>query len=64
MNPQTSNPLKLYKVQIGHAEVVVNGQDQADAVHQARKKLSAEMPRLWDLIYKMEDTQFDVREAG
>ena len=52
--------LKQYTVAIGHAEVTVTGRDEADAVQQARRKLGVNTPRLWDVIYELDDRLFKV----
>ena len=52
--------LKQYTVAVGHAKVTVTGRDEADAVRQARRKLGVKTPRLWDIIYKLDDHLFRV----
>ena len=52
-----------YKVRIGHTELTVNGRDPADAVRNARRRLANELPRLWDVIYRMSDEEFRVEEV-
>lgn len=52
--------LKQYTVAVGHEEVTVFGRDEADAVRQARRKLGEKTPRLWDMIYKLDDYLFRV----
>jgi len=52
--------LKQYTVSVGHAKVTVTGRDEADAVRQARRKLGVDTPRLWDIIYKLDDHLFRV----
>ena len=52
--------LKQYTVAVGHAEVTVTGRDEADAVRQARRKLAVTTPRLWDIIYDLDDHLFRV----
>ena len=52
-----------YKVRIGHTELTVSGQDPADAVRNARRGLAGELPRLWDVIYRMSAEEFRVEEV-
>ena len=52
-----------YKVRIGHTEMTVGGRDPADAVRNARRRLANELPRLWDVIYRMSDEEFRVEEV-
>jgi hypothetical protein len=52
-----------YKVRIGHTEMTVSGRDPADAVRNARRRLAGELPRLWDVIYRMSEEEFRVEEV-
>ena len=52
-----------YKVRIGHTELTVNGCDPNDAVRNARRRLAGELPRLWDVIYRMSAEEFRVEEV-
>jgi len=56
--------LKHFLVKVGHSEVEVQGVDRDDAVRNARKLLSKEMPRLWDMIYTMDISKFQVDEVN
>lgn len=49
-----------YQVRVGHATVIVDAVSEIDAIRMARKKLSHEMPRLWDVIHRLDDRQFCV----
>jgi hypothetical protein len=51
-----------YKVRIGHTEVTVGGNDASEAVRNARRRLAGELPRLWDVIYRMSEEEFRVEE--
>ena len=53
-----------YTVSVGHARVVVDGHSPADAIHQARLRLSAEMPRLYDVIHSLDDHRFVVTQVN
>ena len=56
--------LHQYKVTVGHAEVTVTGKDEAEAVVAARKKFGIDMPRLWDKIYNLQETDFRVERIS
>lgn len=53
-----------YNVQVGHWKVQVPGANSADAIEQARLKLFADMPRLWDVISKLTADRFTVELVG
>ncbi|MBX3412851.1 MAG: hypothetical protein KF708_09200 [Pirellulales bacterium] len=54
------SPVISYRVRVGHAEVTVRSQSQEEAIRLARRQLCAELPRLWDVIHRLEDAQFRV----
>ena len=49
-----------YQVRLGHSTVIVQATSSTEAIRLARKQLSDEMPRLWDVIHRLEDQQFRV----
>ena len=53
-----------YRVQVGHAEVCVTGRSVQEAIQLARRKLSIELPRLYDVIQSMDESQFRVQPAA
>jgi len=57
MNMQPGRP-KKYQVRVGHSEVHVEADSQEDAIRRARQELKKEMPRLYDVLHRMEDAQF------
>lgn len=57
------SPVIAYRVRVGHAEVTVRSQTQEEAIRLARKQLCAELPRLWDVIHRLDDAQFHVDPA-
>ena len=57
-------PLKTYRVCLGHVEVRVRARDEHEAVEVARRHLSHELPRLYDVIRQAAPTRFDVRGAA
>ena len=52
-----------YQVSVGHAKVFVTGLTAREAIESARRRLCAEMPRLWDVIHSLDPKQFEVRPA-
>jgi len=64
MNGDTHNdPPHRYLVQVGHNQVIVVCATAAEAVGRARKQLCSDFPRLWDVISKLSETKFEVREV-
>lgn len=51
---------QMYRVSIGHSSVTVSGTSRDDAIRAARRQLSQEMPRMWDVIHQLNDNRFDV----
>ena len=49
-----------YQVTVGFSQVTVEGRDRDEALSAARRALSQESPRLWDVIFKMESHEFQV----
>ncbi len=49
-----------YAVSVGHTRVVVDSVSPAEAIKQARLRLGVEMPRLYDVIHSLDDSQFTV----
>ncbi|MCA9223288.1 MAG: hypothetical protein KDA71_23390 [Planctomycetales bacterium] len=62
-NDRQSAPLLAYDVQIGHVRVRVLGNSPEEAVEHARRRLCAEMPRMWDLIASLAAPRFAVQLA-
>jgi hypothetical protein len=56
--------IRRFRVRVGHSEVSVEGRDAQDAIGRARTALSREMPRLYDVIYHMDPSRFDVTETN
>jgi len=52
--------LTTYRVQLGHTSTTVQGRTRAEAIHAARRALCKDMPRMWDVIHKLNDDQFIV----
>ncbi len=59
----SSHPeLQAYRVQVGHASVVVRCDGPEEALREGRRQLSLEMPRLWDVIHNLDASRFDVQQ--
>jgi hypothetical protein len=53
-----------YRVRIGHHEYHVKARDAAEAIEIARRKLSRELPRLYDVIRNLTASRFEVEAAA
>ncbi|MGE0535511.1 MAG: hypothetical protein AB7O68_11100 [Pirellulales bacterium] len=53
--------LTRFRVEVGHSQVIVLARDAAEAVREARAALGRDMPRLWDIIHRLDDQQFVVQ---
>lgn len=62
MTPNESQTAS-YNVQVGNWRVQVLGRDVSDAIEQARRRLFADMPRMWDVISKLTADRFKVEPA-
>lgn len=55
-----TNNLKKFRVDVGHSSVTVECSNEAEAIPQAKRQLSKEVPRMWDLIQGLGDERFRV----
>ncbi|MDA7980285.1 MAG: hypothetical protein MPJ50_16085 [Pirellulales bacterium] len=62
-NQQSEPSKRMFHVQVGHHQMTVEAESRAEALSIARRKLGADLPRLWDMIYDMQDTDFDIRQT-
>ena len=53
---------KKYRVELGLVEVVVECRSKDEVIRIARRKLSDDMPRLYDVIHGAEDQEFQIDE--
>lgn len=60
MNEPRNEVRRKYMVTVGHASVTVECSTERRAIHEARRRLSHDMPRLWDVIQTMADNRFQV----
>ncbi len=56
--------LNVYRVRVGHAEVIVKARSTEEAIVFARRQLALEMPLLYDIIRALDSTRFDVHQAA
>jgi hypothetical protein len=56
--------LKVYLVRVGHWEIRVQAHSADEAIELARRHLSAELPRLYDVIRALTATRFQVKAAA
>ena len=52
--------LRSYSVQVGHTKITVPGRSPAEAIHEARRRLCQENPRMWDMIQQLDESRFEV----
>lgn len=55
-------PIKKYRVRLGLVEVFVECESTEEAVPLARAQISADLPRLYDVVHRADDKQFQVSE--
>ena len=56
--------VKKFSVRLGHTTLVVEADSVREAIEIARRRLGAELPRMWDVIYRMADSAFCVEDAA
>jgi hypothetical protein len=56
-------PLKNFRVRVGHWEVQVRAHDTDHAIQSARREMARELPRLYDIIRSLTATRFQVEAA-
>ena len=61
----TGEPIstRKYRGKLGHSEVLVECSSKEEAIQLARKKLSADMPWLYNVIYGKNEKRFQVNEV-
>ena len=60
MQPDKIQPDQRFDVQVGFARITVSSNSPAEAIAEARRQLSRESPRLWDVIFGLADSRFVV----
>jgi hypothetical protein len=56
--------LKTYRVRVGHWEIRVKAHDSEQAIVIAKRHLSRELPRLYDVIRSLTANRFQVEYAA
>jgi hypothetical protein len=57
-------PLKTYRVRVGHWEVHLKAHDADEAIAIARRHLARDLPRLYDIIRSLTAARFQVEAAA
>jgi hypothetical protein len=63
MNHKTIH-LTTFSVRVGHWQIVVQAHNGEEAIQVARRHLSIELPRLYDLIRSLTAARFQVEAAA
>lgn len=63
MNTQTQ-PLKTYRIRVGHYEICLQAHDANEAIALARRQMAHELPRLYDVIRNLTTSRFQVEPAS
>ncbi len=56
--------LNVYRVKVGHFEIIVKAASSEEAIALARRQLALDMPRFYDIIRGLDQTRFEVRQAA
>jgi hypothetical protein len=56
--------LKTYRVRVGHWEFHVRARDSEEAICIAKRHLSRELPRMYDVIRSLTSNRFQVEHAA
>ncbi|MCI0334099.1 MAG: hypothetical protein L0228_12850 [Planctomycetes bacterium] len=59
-----SQPLKTYRIRVGHWEIRLKARDANEAIALARRQMARELPRLYDVIRDLTATRFQVEPAA
>jgi hypothetical protein len=60
----TNQPLKSYRVRVGHWEIHLKAHDADEAIAIARRHLARDLPRLYDIIRNLTAARFQVEAAA
>ena len=55
---------RKYKVIVGHSTVNVDGCSRDEAIQKARMRLCLEMPRMWDVIQRLDPRSFQIEQLN
>jgi hypothetical protein len=59
-----TQPLKTYRVRVGHWEICLKARDADEAIELARRQMARELPRLYDVIRSLTAARFQVESAA
>jgi hypothetical protein len=59
-----NKPLNMYRIRIGHYELLLKAHDANEAIEMARRQLARELPRLYDVIRTLTAARFQVEAAA
>jgi hypothetical protein len=57
-------PLKSFRVRVGHWEVTLKARNAEEAIQLARQTMARELPRLYDVIRSLKASRFQVEAAA
>jgi hypothetical protein len=60
----TRQPLKIYRIRVGHWEICLQAHDAEEAIQLARRQMARELPRLYDVIRTLTAARFQVEAAA
>lgn len=52
--------VRSFVVRVGHTQVRVQGKSKEEAIREARRQLSLDLPRMWDVIHSLDDSRFEI----
>jgi hypothetical protein len=61
---RNESTLKTFRVRVGHWETQVRAHDSDEAIAIAKRRLSQELPRLYDVIRSLTANRFQVENAA
>jgi hypothetical protein len=59
-----NRPLLTYRVRVGHLDIRLKARDVQEAILLARRQLSRDLPRLYDVIRDLTPQRFQVEDAA
>ena len=59
-----SSTLKTYRIRVGYWEIRLKAHDADEAILLARRQMSSELPRLYDIIRSLAPARFQVETAA
>jgi hypothetical protein len=58
-----NQPLKTYRVRVGHWEIRLKAHTAEEAIQLARRQMARELPRLYDVIRSLTPGRFQIEAA-